>query len=448
MKQFDAVIIGAGQGGVPLGKELATSGKRTALVEQLFVGGSCVNFGCTPTKTLYSSARVAYLARRAAEFGIQLSGQHTQMADVQRRVAQVVEEFRTSSEESLQSTKRLELIRGHARFTSPRSLDVEGYGAIGAEQCFIDVGTRARIPDLAGLDSVSWLDNARVLELRELPERLVVLGGGYIGLEFAQMFRRLGSEVAVIESGERLLLNEDEDVQQAVEDMLLEDGIQLHLGQRAASVEPTATVMLESGQKVAGSHLLLSVGRTPNTDDLGLETAGIERDGKGYIKVDGRLETSAPGVFAFGDCKGGPAFTHISYDDYRILRDNLLRGGDRSTGDRPIPYVMYLDPQLGRVGPTERELRENGTRFKSVRLEADRIARASEMSETRGFIKAAIDPESGHLLSATCFCVEGGEILGMLQIAMMAKMDCRRLQDAVLSHPTLSESLNTLFSQI
>jgi pyruvate/2-oxoglutarate dehydrogenase complex dihydrolipoamide dehydrogenase (E3) component len=447
MTEYDAIVIGAGQGGVPLAKELAGSGRKTALVERLFVGGSCVNFGCTPTKTLYHSARVAYLARRGADYGIRLAEPSTDMKAVRNRLRDIVREFREGTEKSLRETENLDLICGHARFVSRREVEVEGHGRLRAGEFFIDVGTRARIPDLAGLDDVEWLDNAKILELEELPKRLIVLGGGYIGLEFAQMYRRLGSEVVVVEPSERLLSREDDDVNEAVKDIFAEDGIEILLGKKAASVRGSVALELESGETVEGSHLLLSVGREPNTHDLGLDAAGVELDERGYVKADERLRTTAEGVYALGDVKGGPEFTHISYDDYRILRDNLLRKGDRTTTDRPVPYVLFIDPQLGRLGPTETQLREDGVEFKSLRLEASSISRAAEMGETRGFIKVAIAPDSGRLLSASCLCVEGGELLGVLQVAQMARMDCRKLKDAVLAHPTLTEALNSLFEK-
>jgi pyruvate/2-oxoglutarate dehydrogenase complex dihydrolipoamide dehydrogenase (E3) component len=446
MREFDAIVVGAGQGGVPLAKEFAAAGKQTALIERQFVGGSCINYGCTPSKTLYHSARVAHLARRGRDFGLLLEGVEADLAEVCKRVQGVVNQFRASTTRGLMETEGLDLILGHARFTSPRTLSVQGVGELQGERIFIDVGTRAKIPNLPGLEGVEWLDNARLLELGELPSRLIVLGGGYVGLEFAQMFRRLGSEVVVVESSGTLLGGEDAEVRDAVREVLQEDGVEILLGETAERVEGAVTLHLESGLAVSGSHLLLSIGRTPNTADLGLEAAGIETDRQGHIRVDEKLQTSAEGVYALGDATGGPAFTHISYDDYRILRDNLLNGGDRSTSDRSVPYVMYLDPQLGRIGPSEGQLRDSGASFETVRIEASEISRVTQMGETRGFVKAAIHPSSGKLLSATCFCAEGGEVLSMLQVAMFADLDCRRLSEAIFAHPTLAEGLNTLFA--
>lgn len=454
MEGFDAIVIGSGQGGDPLARALARSGKRTALIERAHVGGSCVNFGCTPTKTLYNSARVAYLANRATEFGLRVPTVEVKMPAVRKRVQGVVLDFREGAEKSLTKIENLELIHGQARFIGERQVAIEsskGNREVQAPWIFIDTGTRATVPKIPGLSETPFLDNKGILDLNETPKALAVLGGGPIGLEFAQIFRRLGSEVTVLERAGRLLEREDPDLSEAVAEVLREDGIEIRTGVEVKEVSGTAgaiALKLSSGELLSASHLLLSIGQTPNTNDLGLDATGVTTDERGFIRANERLETSCEGVFAIGDVKGGPAFTHIAYDDFRILEANLLKNGSRTTNDRPVPYVVYLDPQLGRIGPTEAELKRAGQAFRSVRLDATHIARAIEMSETRGFVKAAIDPQSGQILSATAFCVEGGELMACIQVAIMAKLPYQVLKDAVFAHPSLAESLNNLFMKL
>lgn len=469
---YDAVVIGAGQGGDPMARALANAGKKTAIIERRYVGGTCVNTGCTPTKALYNTARVAYLARRAADFGVKTGPVDVDMHKVWKRVQGIVQDFRAGTEKKIQKTENLTLIYGQAQFTGPKTIRVDGQ-EIEADQIFINTGTRAFIPPIPGLADVGYLDNATILQLQELPAHLLVLGGGYIGLEFAQMFRRLGSQVTLIEKAPRLIEREDQDASDVAKQILEEDGIQVHLGAEVRAVRqkpneieidlaPTPNTQganeipdefdrTKSGNSTPSSlkatHLLVAIGRTPNTDDLALDKAKVEVDDRGYVAVNDKLETSAPNIYAIGDVKGGPAFTHISYDDFRILEENLLHNGHRSTKDRPVPYVMFLDPQLGRVGLNEKEANDKGINVQVAKLDATSIARAIEMGETRGFIKALVDDQD-HIVGATTFCVEGGELLAPLQLAIQHKLPYQALRNAVLSHPTLSESLNNLFMTI
>jgi len=453
---FDAIILGAGQSGDPLARAWAQAGRRVAIIERDAVGGTCVNRGCTPTKTMAASARVAYLARRAADFGVETGPVSVDMGKVRQRKRDIVTDFREGDEKKLHETEGVTLIYGEGRFTGPKTVQVAPNGGgeprtLTAPQVFINTGARAAVPDIEGLKGVPYLDSTSVMELDAAPDHLVILGGSYIALEFGQMFRRFGSRVTVIEKSEHLLGHEDPDVAEEMAKILGEDGIDIHLGASASRVLQTpqgvalTVKMGDKEQTVTGSHLLVAVGRTPNTDALGLEAAHVETDETGHVKANERLETTAEGVWALGDVKGGPQFTHISYDDFRILRANLLQGGDRTTADRPVPYTVFTDPQLGRVGMSEADAKKAGKNIKVAKLPMTEVARALETDETRGFMKAVVDADTSQILGAAVLAVDGGEVMAVLEVAMMGRLPYTALRDATLAHPTLAESLNNLF---
>lgn len=456
---YDAIILGSGQAGGPLAAALAGAGWRTALVEKTHVGGTCVNEGCTPTKTMVASARVAYLARRAADYGLKTGPVSVDLERVRQRKQAVVDRFRNGSQRRLEQTEGVDLLFGQARFTGPNSVEVRQNDGqvrqLSAAAIFINTGARPADPPIEGLEGVPSLNSTTIMELDNLPEHLLVVGGGYVGLEFAQMFRRFGSRVTIIQRGDQLLSREDSDVAEAVAEILREDGIEVLLETSPRRVERTGSghILLAAStpggdRSLTGSHLLLAAGRAPNTGQLNLAAAGVRVDKRGYIEVNERLETSAPGIYALGDVKGGPAFTHISYDDFRIIRANLLQGGGRTTTGRPVPYTVFIDPQLGRVGLTEREAGEQGRRYRVARLPMSRAARAIETGETRGFMKVLVDADSGQILGAAILGVEGGEIMSLLQVAMMGGLAYTALRDGIFAHPTLAESLNNLFATL
>ncbi|HEY8293475.1 MAG TPA: mercuric reductase [Thermomicrobiales bacterium] len=457
--RYDGIVIGAGQAGGPLATTLARAGWKMALIEREHVGGTCVNVGCTPTKTMVASARVAYLARRAADYGVQTGPVSMDMSVVRQRKRAIVEDFRSGSEKGIKETPNLDLLMGEARFTGPKTLAVTlndgGKREVTAEKIFINSGLRPAMPRIAGLDSIPTLTSTTIMELDTVPRHLLVLGGGFIGLEFAQMFRRFSSEVTIIQRGPQLAPKEDEDVAAEIAKIFREDGITVLLGTetiRAAS-DPGGGVALtvkdaHGERTLTGSHLLVAAGRAPNTDALNPAAAGITVDKRGYIPVNERLETNIPGIYALGDVNGGPAFTHISYNDFIILRTNLLHGGSETTTGRFVPNTVFIDPQLGRVGLSEREARAQGTKIRVAKLPMTSVARALEMDETRGFMKAVVDAESGQILGCAILGVEGGEIMSVIQMAMMGHLPYTVLKNAVLAHPTLAESLNNLFSTL
>lgn len=457
-QHYDAVVIGSGQGGTPLARELAGSGRKTALIEREHVGGTCINEGCTPTKTMVASAKTAYVDRRSAEFGVRNGFVVVDLAAVRRRKQDIVDSFRDGNQNRLEETVNLDLIFGEASFTGPKTLMVRTDGEpleLDADTIFINAGARPANPPIDGLGDVPALDSTSIMELDELPDHLLVLGGSYVGLEFAQMFRRFGSEVTVVQRSGQLMGREDADVAETVAEILREDGIEVLLNTRTRLVEKDGvgrihlSVETPEGERIlSGSHLLVAAGRPPNTEKLDLDDAGIETDRRGFIKVDDRLETSVVGVYALGDIKGGPAFTHISYDDFRVIKANLMDGGDATIADRPVPYTMFMDPQLGRIGLSEQEARDRDLEFYVAKIPMTHVARAIEMGETRGFMKAIVDAENGQILGCAILGVEGGEIMAMIQIAMMGGVPYTALRDGVFSHPTLAESLNTLFSDI
>jgi pyruvate/2-oxoglutarate dehydrogenase complex dihydrolipoamide dehydrogenase (E3) component len=439
-----------------LSTALAGAGRKTALIERAHVGGTCVNVGCTPTKTMVASARVAHLARRAADYGVHTGPVTVDLERVRQRKRDIVDSFRSGSERRIEQTDGVDLIMGEARFTGARSVEVRRDGAetllLAADLIFINTGDRPASPPVDGLSRVPTLNSTTIMELDHVPEHLLILGGGYIGLEFGQMFRRFGSAVTIIQRGHQLLAREDADVADEVAKILREDGVEVLLDAEARHVEQDAnralrlTVRQPEGERtLEGSHLLVAAGRTPNTEALDLPAAGVQTDQRGYVQANERLETNVPGIYALGDVKGGPAFTHISYDDFRIIRTNLLDGGHATTADRPVPYTVFIDPQLGRVGLTEEQARQSGRPIRVAKLPMSSVARALEVDETRGFMKAVVDAETQQILGAAVLGIEGGEVMAVLEVAMVGHLPYTALRDGVFAHPTLAESLNNLF---
>ena len=453
---YDAIVIGSGQGGTPLCTALAEAGLRTALIEREHVGGTCINEGCTPTKTMIASGRVAYMARRGADYGVHTGPISIDMERVRQRKGDIVARFRSGNQGKIEKTANLDLIFGEASFSGPKSLNVTlrtgAQRTLTADKFFINAGDRPSVPRLDGLKDVPYLNSTSIMELDSVPEHLLVLGGGYIGLEFGQLFRRFGSQVTIIQSREQLLNLEDPDVAHEVENIFKEDGIDILLNAnatRASRSDGEIRLDVEAqarSQTLAGSHLLIATGRSPNSDTLNLAAAGIRTDSHGFIIANDRLETTARSIYVLGDIKGGPAFTHISYDDYRIIRTNVIEKGEASTAGRLVPYTVFIDPQLGRIGMTETEARTRNKKIRVAKMPMTYVARALEVDESRGFMKAIVDTDSGQILGAAILGIEGGEIMAMIQLAMMGNLPYTLLRDGVFAHPTLAESLNNLFT--
>jgi len=455
-EQYDAIVIGAGQAGGPLSSALAQAGKKTAIIEREHVGGTCINEGCTPTKTMVASARVAYLARRGADYGVHTGPIEIDMSVVRKRKRDIVTSFRSGSQSRLEKTEGLDLIMGEGSFVAPKTIEVRLQSGelrrLSADLIFLNVGDRPSAPQIKGADTVEFLNSTSIMELDRVPEHLLVLGGGYVGLEFGQMFRRFGSQVTIVQRGKQLLMREDPDIADEVTSILRDDGVDVLLQTSAIKVARSSnggvqlTVRSEEGERtITGSHILSAAGRQPNSDSLHLDVVGIATNKHGYIHVNDRLETNVPGIYALGDVKGGPAFTHMSYDDFRIIRTNLIEHGSASIKDRMLLYTVFIDPQLGRVGLTETEAREQGRKIKVAKMPMSYVARALEVDEARGVMKAIVDAENEQILGAAVLGLEGGEIMSMLEIAMLGKLPYTTLRDGVFAHPTLAESLNNLF---
>jgi pyruvate/2-oxoglutarate dehydrogenase complex dihydrolipoamide dehydrogenase (E3) component len=452
-RHFDAIVIGAGQAGPPMVGRLAAAGRKVALIERDLIGGTCVNTGCTPTKTLVASAYAAHLARRGADFGVKIGPVSIDFAAVMARKNTVVGNSRSHLTTWLEGMKNCTVIRGHARFLSPTTLAV-GDDVLEAESFFINVGGRAVIPDFPGRDQVRTLTNTTLLELDALPRRLVVVGGSYVGLEFAQVFRRLGAEVTVVEKAARLVSREDEEVSDGIREILEAEGIEIRLESECIQFEPRGAeiavgVNCASGEpEVVGSHVLLAVGRRPNTDDLGLEAAGVKVDANGYIIVDESLKTNVPHIWALGDCNGRGAFTHTSYNDFEVAAANLLDGAARKVSDRIPVYALYVDPPLGRVGLTEAEARAKGHDVRIGRRPMSRVGRAIEKGETKGFMKVVVDRDTDTILGAAILGVGGDEAIHGVIEAMAAGVTASAYTRVVAIHPTVSELVPTTFGEL
>jgi pyruvate/2-oxoglutarate dehydrogenase complex dihydrolipoamide dehydrogenase (E3) component len=454
MPEYDAIIIGAGQAGPPLAFRLAKAGMKVVLVERSRVGGTCVNTGCTPTKTLVASAYAAHIARRAADYGVSLGGPvRVDMKTVKARKDAVVERSRGGLTEALRNTESCTFIEGHARFVSPHEVSV-GASVLKADRIILNVGARASAPPMPGLDQVQYLTNSSMMDVDFLPRHLVVIGGSYVGLEFGQMYRRFGSEVTVVEMGSRLIQREDEDVSEEVKNILEREGISVRLGAKCISVAKqgdgvSAALDCASGApEVSGSHLLIAAGRRPNTDDLGLEQAGVQRDARGYITVDDELRTNVPGIWALGDCNGRGAFTHTSYSDFEIVAANMLDRDSRRVSDRITAYALYIDPPLGRAGMTKAQARESGRHVLIGRRPMSRVARAVEKGETQGFMEILVDGDTKEILGAAILGPGGDEAIHCVLDLMYAKAPYTVMQRAMHIHPTVSELIPTILGEL
>ncbi len=430
----------------------------TALVEKNEVGGTCINVGCTPTKTMIASAKVAYTVANAAKYGVLTKNDGIDIKTVLARKQEVVESFRNGSQKGLESTGHLDLLFGTASFTGDKKIKVSGNEGgdeeLSADYIFIDTGTRPAIPEVEGLEEAGYFTSTTIMECEEIPEHLLIIGGGYIGLEFGQMYRRFGSKITVLEHSDRFLSREDEDIAEVISAFLKEEIIDIFTNAGVVRVQGktpniTATVKINNEEKnIACSHILVSAGRVPNTGDLNLAAAGIAVDEKGFIVVDEKLQTSAGKTYAIGDVNGGPQFTHISYNDYVILYNNLVEGKNDSTANRLVPYTMFTDPQLGRVGITEQEAKQKGLAIKKATMPMTKVARAIETGDTRGMIKAIVDAKKDTILGVAVVGQEGGEIMLMLQLAMMGGITTHQLKEAIFAHPLYAEALNNLFMQL
>ena len=454
MADYDAIIIGTGQAGPALARRLAAAGSKIAIIERKLFGGTCVNNGCTPTKTLVASAYAAYLARRAGDYGVTIGGPiAVDMKAVKARKDAVVRPSREGVERSLKTLKGCTVFEGHAHFVGPKSVQV-GDKVLTADKIFINVGARASVPPIRGLDQVPYLTNSSMMDVDFLPSHLIVLGGSYVGLEFAQVYRRFGSEVTVIELAPHLIAREDEDVSRAVEEILKDEHIDVRVNSKVVAVAKQGrniAVTIENAgatSQIIGSHLLLAIGRRPNTDDLGLDKTGVATDSRGYIQVDDQLRTSVPGIWALGDCNGRGAFTHTSWNDFEIVAANLLDNDSRRVSDRINAYALYTDPPLGRAGMTEAEVRKSGRPALIATMAMENVSRAYEKGETKGFIKILVDTETKRILGASLLGLSGDEVVHCILDVMYAKAPYTVLQRAMHIHPTVSEFIPAMLEDL
>jgi pyruvate/2-oxoglutarate dehydrogenase complex dihydrolipoamide dehydrogenase (E3) component len=456
MEQYDCIVIGAGQAGVPLAKKLAWAGKKTVIIEKRFVGGTCVNDGCTPTKTWVASAKAAYMATKSEELGVKIKGFKVDMRQIKKRKDDIVMKSRLGGQKGLEDAKNLKLLFGEASFVGPKTILVElnegGPVEMTADLIFIDTGALPLIPEIDGIDEIEYLTSTSILELDEVPKHLLVIGANYIGLEFGQMFRRFGSKVTMLEKGQRILAREDEDIAVAMDEILKAEDIDIYVDAKTTGFKKPKKGKIKVTAEIKGklekftcSHVLIGIGRVPQTEALHLDKTGVKVDDKGFIKVNSKLETNVKGIYALGDVKGGPAFTHIAYNDYTIVYRNLFEKEKLTITDRPIPYCMFTDPQLGRIGIDETQAKKQGLNVKIAKLPMAHVARAIEVGDTRGFMKAVVDADTKKILGAAVLGQEGGEIMSVLQMAMEGGITYDRIRYCVFAHPTYSESLNNLF---
>ncbi|MEH2203190.1 MAG: mercuric reductase [Nostoc sp.] len=459
-QHYDDIIIGGGKAGKTLAPALVADGRKTALVERSLnmIGGGCINIACIPTKTMVASANVANTVRNSAAYGVKANTPIVNLAAAIQRKRSVVQSAREMNLHNLETALDRNLIIGEARFVAPKTIEVtttEGNNRLlTAERLFINTGTRPLIPSIPGLTEVEFLTSESIMELENLPEHLIVLGSGYIGLEFAQMFRRFGSRITVIGQNKQILSQQDPDIAIAVQTLLEQDGIEFLLKAKVLRVDCTGNETIlqiqvaDRSLSLQGSHLLVAVGRAPNTESLNLPAAGVATDTRGFIQVNDRLETNVPGIWALGDINGGPQYTHISLDDYRIIKTNLIDGGDRSTSNRLVPSCLFIDPELAHVGLTETETRQQGYAIRVAKVDASAVPRARTLGQTDGLLKAIVDTETGRILGCSLLCHEAGEVISTVQMVMQAQMPYTVLRDGILTHPTMTEGLNILFSKL
>lgn len=459
MKKYDAIIIGSGQGGTPLARKLAAAGYKTALIERRWVGGTCINDGCTPTKAMIASAEVAYRMRNTDALGVKVKDTVVDIETIIARQQSIVTSFRNSSEGRLIKTENLDLLYGEASFAGLKQLFVQkrqggGSEEVSSDLIFIDAGTSPAIPDIKGIETVPYLTSTSILTLKELPEHLLIIGGGYVAMEFAQMYRRFGSQVTMVVRGERVLRNEDEDIISEIHELFSKENIDIRLHAQALTLKGEAgdlkaLIKVKDGNEtISCSHVLVATGRKAETATLNLPATGVRTNEKGFISVDNKLQTNVKGIFAMGDINGGPAFTHISYHDHLILFNNLIHHKDQTTDGRMLPYCVYIDPQLGRVGLTEQEARSKGMNIQIAKLPMTSVARAIETEDTRGVMKAIVNKEDKKILGASVLGAQGGEIISVIEVAMMGGLTYDQLRDGIFAHPTYAESLNNLFATI
>lgn len=458
MKHYDAIIIGSGQAGTPLAKKLAKEGWKTVLIEKDLIGGTCTNIGCTPSKTMIASAKRMYDCKNAKNLGINTSEIMVDIDEVLKRKDKIVESFRNGAKKGLEKTKNLEIIFGTAVFTGRKIMKVSKIHGeeeeISAEKIFIDAGARPSVPDIDGLKNTPYLTSTTIMELHEVPEHLLIIGGGYIGLEFGQMYRRFGSKVTILEEGKRFLAKEDEDIARCMQKILEAEEIEILLDAQVQKInkeDKQINILIKYSDKektIKCSHILFATGRKPNSDLLKTNTAGIKTDEHGFIEVNNHLETSAEGIYAMGDIKGGPEFTHIAYHDHLVVYNNLIKGKKENYQDRLIPYTMFTDPQLGRVGITENEAKNKGLKTLVATFPMKNVARAIESGDTRGMMKAIVDAGNGMILGVAIIGEQGGELMTILQMAMTGGVTWQQIRSLPISHPLYAESLNNLFMQL